>query len=384
MLKPVVFQVQLEFEKWRRRKSLLNNQYSTAQSPDDNGSPGGEVPVRSRPILDSLCCCLNILFHPQPEKNVPMSDAVRHQAEIRMREDVMTYGMGTVGMTTGVVRTMPRGFNGMPVGAGDPRLMTAGHGGRSQYYMNTLERNAQPQQYYQDADHLEDEDHRQVHMMNYMNDLDAAMTRPIAYPQYDGDEEVSPTAGSGYYPQQAHLMAMGMNAEAGMPGDMLVDQDPYNHMQNFEQHVMHRKESHDRRVEDELWQGSNQFVGQTAAAGPEFRRGGDTMQSMGTHGRTRGRKKNNSNNVGGGGGHYQMGGGGGSQMGSSYNVHGGDGGEFVLEGRHLHHNRGDEPIYEEILSNMSGASGRQGGSRHLSAFLNEKSNSVVSCLEPIK
>lgn len=298
----------------------------------------------------------------------------------------MTYGMagGGVGAGAGTMgRTVPRGFNGMPLT--DPRLCTPSHG-RSQYYMSTLERNANPQ-YYHDLDVAaagEEDRQQQQHMMNYMNDLDAAMTRPIAYPQYDGEEEMAAAAvaGHGYYPQP-HLMTMMMNGE----GDLVGDHDPYNHMQNFE-HVMHRKETHDRRVEDELWQGSvagaaqeQLFVSQSQLAGPEFRRG-DTMQSSaGTHGRTR-RKKGN-----GGGGHYQIGG---SVAGSSYNVHGDAqiGGEFPMEGRHHHHphHRGDEPIYEEIMSNGAGGVGRHnpGSGRHLSAFLNEKSNSVISCLEPIK
>lgn len=311
-----------------------------------------------------------------------MFDSGRHQVEIRTREDMMTYGMasgrgaGTMGRTV----QGGAGFNGIPLA--DPRLFTPSHG-RSQYYMSTLERNANGPHYYHDDGEVGDDERQQqpsVHMMNYMNDLDAAMTRPIAYPQYDGEEE--PVAG--YYPQP-HLMGTMMMAANG--GNAEVAEDPYNHMQNFE-HVMQRKESHDRRVEDELWQGATAeqqfFVSQSQLAGPEFRRGGDTMQSMGggggTHGRTRRKKNNNNNNPGG---HYQLGG---SAAGSSYNVHSGDGlggggAEFVLEGRH----RGDEPIYEEIMSNVAGGNGRQNpGSRHLSAFLNEKSNAVISCLEPIK
>lgn len=361
--------MQEEFEKWRRRKSLLNNPYS-GQSPDDNGSPGAaDVPVRRRPLLDSLCCCLNVLFHPQQEKHVPFFDNGRHQVEIRAREDMMTYGMG--GGVGRVAGTMGRTgvLNGIPMA--DPRLCTPSHA-RSQYYMSSLERNANPQYYHDDGG---EDERQQQHMMNYMNDLDAAMTRPIAFPQYDGEEEVAAPGhpGHGYYPQP-HLMAMMMNGEA---------EDPYNHMQNFE-HVMHRKESHDRRVEDELWQGAavqsqdQVFVSQSQLAGPEFRRGGEAGQTLsGTHGRTR-RKKGST--VGGGGGHYQMGG---SVAGSSYNVHGDSmmNGDFPMEGRH----RGDEPIYEEIVNNVAGASGRQNpGSRHLSAFLNEKGNSVISCLEPIK
>lgn len=332
---------------------------------------------------------------------MPIFDNNRHQVEIRAREDVMTYG-------TTMGRTGVRGF-GMPIA--DPRLCTPSHG-RSQYYMNALDGNGATAtgQYYHD-DATEDERHQQqppsVHMMNYMNDLDAAMTRPIAYPQYDGEEEAA-AAAHGYYPQQPHLMSMMMNGSGVVAGCELdgqdVDPDPYNHMQNFE-HVMHRKESHDRRVEDELWQGvpsgvgvmgggmqeqQQFFVSQSQLAGPEYRRG-DTLQSSGTHGRTRRKKAN------GGGSHYQMGGEGrvggiGSAASSSYNVHGELNGEFPMEvahrmeGRH----RGDEPIYEEIMSNHGGRSITPGGSRqnpnsrHLSAFLNEKSNSVISCLEPIK
>lgn len=301
--------------------------------------------------------------------------------EIRAREDMMTYGLGGAGTLT---RTAPRGgFNGIPMA--DPRLCTPSHG-RSQYYMNTLERNANAAAaapYYQDAD--QQQQPQSVHMMNYMNDLDAAMTRPIAYPH---EEDGVPVA-HGYYPEP-HLMAMMMNGVGGgngsdVDGDML-DQDPYNHTQNFE-HVMHRKESHDRRVEDELWQGAGGmsqeqfFVSQSQLAGPEFRRG----DTMGTHGRTR-RKKANG---GLGGSHYQIGSGMGSAASSSYNVHGEaqvGGNPHAHHHHHHHHQRGDEPIYEEIPSSMSGSGSiRQNpGSRHLSAFLNEKSNSVVSCLEPIK
>lgn len=449
----LLFQVQQEFEKWRRRKSLLSHQHHhqyAGQSPDDNGSPGGVESVRRRPLLDSLCCCLNVLFHPQQqEKHVPMMlDSNRLQAEIRAREDMLAYGMGGgVGVGSGGIlvgtmgRTGTRPFNGgMPMA--DPRLCTPSHG-RAQYYMSTLERsNAGATQYYhEDGCGEEDEDERQqqhqsVHMMNYMNDLDAAMTRPIAYPQaYDGEEElnaaaVAGTGQHGYYPQPQHLMAMmAMNggSSSSHNGEEVLEldqQDPYNHMQNYE-HVMHRKESHDRRVEDELWQGATMqeqqqqfFVSQSQlAVGQEFRRGGGETN---THG-TRTRRKKGVNGVGG---HYQMGGLMGSGMGSaassSYNVHGGGGGELAMTnggsmldfpmevatavsvgGRHGRGGgcHGEEPIYEEIMSNGGGSvvGGRQQqqqhlhqhqlqnpGSRHLSAFLNEKGNSVISCLEPIK
>lgn len=324
---------------------------------------------------------------------MPIFDNHRHQVEIRAREDMMTYG-STMGSRTGV----RMGYGGVPIGA-DPRLCTPSHG-RSQYYMNALDGgNAvgapQPQYYHDDA--IGDEERHQqqqqsVHMMNYMNDLDAAMTRPIAYPQYDGEEEVGTAAGGGggFYPQP-HLMSMMMTNGAGSDVDVAgggQEHDPYNHMQNFE-HVMHRKESHDRRVEDELWQGvqgggvagEQFFVSQSQLAGPEYRRG-DTLQLSGTHGRTRRKKAN-------GGSHYQLGGasGMGSAASSSYNVHGGDimnGGDFPLEIAHVGRHRGDEPIYEEILNNVGGRQPLNPGSRHLSAFLNEKSNAVISCLEPIK
>lgn len=332
------------------------------------------MPIRKRPLLDSLCCCLNVLFHPQQEKHVPYFDNGRDQVEIRAREDVMmTYGVvpGTLG------RTGTRAFNGV-----DPRLCTPSHG-RSQYYMGSNSNG--PQQYYH-VDEGTGED-----QMNYMNDLDAAMTRPIAYPQYDGDE------GQGYYQQAPHhLMA------TGGVDHMDLDHDPYNHMQNFEQSGMHRKESNDRRVEDELWQGcvvaggmqdqqQQFFVSQSQlAVGQEGYRSG-------TRGRGTRKKARNEN------GQYQVGGMG-SAVSSSYNVHAGEGGGDVgvvgvdvgmvtgkRYGRGGHN--GEEPIYEEILSSGGSVGGRQNGgypmvgsgqSRHLSAFLNEKGNSVISCLEPIK
>lgn len=291
---------------------------------------------------------------------------VRHPVEVRTREDMLSYGISGVGGGT-----MGRG---MPLS--DPRLCTPTHRAQQQqqYYMSTLERNAGmngQQPYYQDdvdADSAgEDERHQphpqSVHMMNYMNDLDAAMTRPIAYPQYDQDDYPPQQQQQQQQPLPPHLMAMMLANGA---------EDPYNHVQNFE-HVMHRKETHDRRVEDELWQGTGvdgqeqYFASQSQLAGPEYGRQG-TGTATGTRGRTR-RKKGNNNN----GGHYTMGGGG-----VSYNVHGG--GEFPMEGRLRN---GDEPIYEEIMSGSGGAR-HNPSSRHLSAFLNEKSNSVISCLEPIK
>lgn len=340
------------------------------------------MPVRKRPLLDSLCCCLNVLFHPQQEKHVPYFDNGRHQVEIRAREDVMmTYGMATGGVVPGTLtRTGTRGMV-------DPRLCTPSHG-RSQYYMGTtLERGSGhgPQQYY----HVEeDQGPGDQDQMNYMNDLDAAMTRPIAYPQYDGDE------GQGYYQQAPHLLPTSHHGVV----DLDMEHDPYNHMQN----MMHRKESNDRRVEDELWQGcvpggmqdqQQQFFmsqSQLAMGQEGFR--------TGTRGRGTRKKVRNEN------GQYQvgMGLGMGSAASSSYNVHGGemgmDGGAAMEVGimAGMRHGRGgsngEEPIYEEILSSGGSVGGRQNGypmvgtgqSRHLSAFLNEKGNSVISCLEPIK